>query len=152
MGQTQGQAAKKAEFMEAAAKMYEELREWRANHLSARLDEIAEQVSVRRRILMGQLLSELAGAADEQVEAPVCERCGEVMTYKGTPERDVLLREGEMKLGRAYFHCERCESGIFPPGRTAGADQACLEFGDDPAGATTSRGDTVAAAGDDSLC
>jgi hypothetical protein len=96
--------------------MYEELTAWRAEHLEASLDEIAEQVSVRRRALMGQLLSELAEAADERIEAPVCEQCGEAMTYKGTPVRGVVLGEGETQLARAYFHCERCESGLFPPG------------------------------------
>jgi len=97
MGQTHGQEEAKAAFVRAAAGMYEELATWRAQHLEASLDEIAEQVSVRRRTLMGQLLSELAEAADERIETPVCERCGEAMTYKGTPVRGVLL--GKRKRG-----------------------------------------------------
>lgn len=147
MGQTHGPAESKAAFVRAAAEMYEELTAWRARHLDASLDEIAEQVSVRRRALMGSLLSELAEAADEQVVAPVCEQCGEAMTYKGTPVRGVLLGEGETKLVRAYFHCERCERGFFPPGQAAGADGARLESQDDPTGGAAGGGDSVTSSG-----
>jgi hypothetical protein len=147
MGQTHGPAAAKAAFVCAATEMYEELTAWRARHLEASLDEIAEQVSVRRRALMGQLLSELAEAGDGRVEAPVCEQCGETMTYKGTPVRGVVLGEGETKLARAYFHCERCERGLFPPGPATGADGARLESQDDATGGAAGGGDSVASAG-----
>jgi hypothetical protein len=99
--------------------MYEELRAWRAQHLAADLDEIAEQVGVRRRALMGQLLSELAKAADESVMAPVCEQCGASMTSKGRLRREVLLGEGVMSLARAYWYCDSCGQGLFPPGYAA---------------------------------
>ena len=48
-----------AEFMAAVAEMYAELRQWRANHPRASFDEIAAQVTPRRRELMGQLLNQL---------------------------------------------------------------------------------------------
>jgi hypothetical protein len=127
--------------------MYEELTAWRAHHLAASLDEIAEQVSVRRRALMGALLSELAEAADEQVVAPVCEQCGAAMSYKGTPVRGVLLGEGETQLERAYFYCAGCGSGLFPPGRAVGADGARLESQDHPTGGAAGGGDSVASTG-----
>jgi hypothetical protein len=47
MGQTQ--SAEKAEFLQAAEAMYEELHAWRECHLDASFDEIAEQVTPRRR-------------------------------------------------------------------------------------------------------
>jgi hypothetical protein len=115
MGQTQGPEQTKAEFLRAAEAMYEELRTWRMHHLDASFDEIAEQVTPRRRALMGQLLRELATAADERIEAPVCEQCGERMSYRGTPARQVGHREGEVGLERAYWYCDHCEGGLFPP-------------------------------------
>jgi hypothetical protein len=115
-GEEMGEASGKTMFVTAAAAMYEELHQWRANHLEASIDEIAEEVGKRRRVLMGQLLSELAEAADERVLAPVCEGCGEAMTYKGRPTRDVLLSEGELHVTRAYFYCPACERGFSPPG------------------------------------
>lgn len=143
MGETEGKAA----FLRAAASMYEELRTWRAQHLEASLDEIAEQVSARRRVLMGALLSELAEAADEGVVAPVCERCGASMTYKGTPGREVLLGEGVMPFERAYWYCGSCEEGFFPPGRTAEDKQASLESQDDTTGVAAGSGDSVSPSG-----
>jgi hypothetical protein len=131
--------------------MYEELTAWRAQHLEASLDEIAEQVSVRRRELMGQLLSELAEAADERVVAPVCEGCGEAMSYKGTPVRGVVLGEGETKLERAYFYCEGCEGGIFPPGPPVAAKQTCVESEDHAGRLALGGGDPIASAGGASL-
>jgi hypothetical protein len=115
MGQTKGPDQAKTEFLHAAEAMYEELRTWRASHLDASFDEIANQVTPRRRALMGKLLSELATAADERIEAPVCEQCGAVMSYRGTPERQVGHREGDVGLARAYYACDHCGGGLFPP-------------------------------------
>lgn len=117
MGQTKGREQGKVEFVKSAERMYDELEEWRGQHLGASVDEIAAQVRVRRRELMGRLIAELAEKADERVIAPVCEGCGEAMEYKGTPERWVGHGEGEVRLERAYWYCDRCESGLFPPGR-----------------------------------
>ncbi len=115
MGQTKGVEQEKAEFVRAAEAMYEELHAWRARHLDASFDEIADQVTLRRRVLMGKLLNELAAKADERIEAPVCEQCGEAMRYRGRPERQVGHREGEVGLERAYYYCDSCEGGLFPP-------------------------------------
>jgi hypothetical protein len=115
MGQTKSAEQEKAEFLRAAEAMYEELQAWRARHLDASFDEIADQVTPRRRVLMGKLLKQLATAADERIEVPLCEQCGEAMRYRGTPERDVSHREGEVGLERAYYYCDHCEGGLFPP-------------------------------------
>ena len=107
-----------AEFMTAVAEMYAELRQWRANHAGASFDEIAAQVTPRRRELMGQLLDQLARqhGDGEVVEGLKCPECGQVMSYKGRPKRDVLHKEGATELSRAYYYCAQCETGLFPPG------------------------------------
>jgi hypothetical protein len=115
MGQTHGADQEKAEFLRAAEAMYEELRAWRAKHLDASFDEMAEQVTPRRRALMGRLLRQLAAEADERVEVPRCAQCGEAMRYRGTPERHVGHREGDVELARTYYYCDSCERGLFPP-------------------------------------
>jgi hypothetical protein len=122
MGQTQGREQAKAEFLRAAEAMYEELQAWRASHVEASFDEIAEQVTPRRRALMGQLLNELATAADERIAAPVCAQCGERMSYRGTPQRQVGHREGDVGLARAYYACDHCGGGLFPPRPPAEAE------------------------------
>ncbi len=115
MRQTKGKEQEKVEFLRAAEAMYEELHAWRARHLEASFDEIANQVTPRRRVLMGKLLNELAVKADERVEAPMCEECGAAMRYRGRPERQVGHREGDVELERAYYYCDSCEGGLFPP-------------------------------------
>src|SRR5262245_20206620 len=134
MGQMRSREQAKAAFVGAEAAMYEELQGWRASHLDASFDEIAEQVTQRRRGLMGQLLQELASAADERIVAPVCEQCGKRMRYAGTPEREVGHREGEVRLERAYYRCDHCGGGLFPPRPPAAAEPPCVESPDDPAG------------------
>lgn len=107
-----------AEFMVAVAAMYGELRAWRAKHPGASFDEIAAQVTPRRRALMGQLLEQLARqhGDGEVVEGVNCPECGQAMSYKGKPGRDVLHKEGPSELERAYYYCAQCETGLFPPG------------------------------------
>ncbi len=104
-----------AEFMAVVAEMYGELRQWRANHPQASFDEIAGQVTGRRRALMGQLLARQQGDG-EVVEGLSCPECGQAMSYKGTPKREVLHKEGGTELERAYYYCAQCEAGLFPPG------------------------------------
>lgn len=108
----------RAEFLQAATEMYEELRRWRRKHPGASFDEIAAQVTPRRRGLMGKLLAQLASqhGDGEEVEGLRCPDCGEAMSYKGKMRRDVEHLEGESKIGRAYYYCVQCEAGLFPPG------------------------------------
>ena len=105
-------------FLEATAKQYDELRQWREKYPEASFDEIAGHVTSRRRELMGRLLGQLAchHGDGEAVEGLPCPDCGGMMIYKGTPKRDVVHLEGETGLERAYYYCVHCESGLFPPG------------------------------------
>lgn len=112
----------KAAFLREAERMYDELHAWRAAHLDASFDEIGDQVTPYRRELVSKLVEQLAEEADESVEAPICEECGQAMRYRGKPERTVDHREGEVALERAYYHCDRCEAGLFPPGPTTEAE------------------------------
>ena len=117
MSEVERQRAK-AEMQQAFEQMWEDLYEWRAGHPTASFDEIAGQVTPRRRALMGQVLAHLACQhGDGAVVAGVrCPDCGQAMSYKGTPSRAVEHLEGEMELVRAYYYCAHCESGLFPPG------------------------------------
>jgi hypothetical protein len=108
---------------ELFSQMRTDLVTWRAAHPGATLDEIAAEVTPRRREMMGALLTELACQEGDGyvLEGLCCERCGERMVYKGTPKRELIHSEGEVTLARAYYHCPHCKSGLFPPGPTAGA-------------------------------
>ena len=112
------QEKERAEFLQAATEMYEELRCWRAKHAEASIDEIAGQVTLRRRELMGRLMAQLACqyGDGQAIEGVVCPDCGGPMIYKGKPGRVVAHLEGETALERAYYYCAQCEAGLFPPG------------------------------------
>lgn len=115
----------KAAFLREAEAMYEELRGWREANPQASFDEIAEQVTPRRRALMGELLGELAKQeGDGRYARVVCEECGEEMEASGRRSREVIHSEGEVRLERAYHHCGECGRGFFPPGPGVGTDES----------------------------
>ena len=105
----------KAAFMRDADAMYEELRLWRDQHPAASFDEIASQVTLRRRELMGGLLQKLAlQEGDGKYAEVTCPDCGEKMNASGHRIRWVVHSEGETELERSYHHCPECGSGLFP--------------------------------------
>ena len=110
----QGKEARRQAFEQMWSEMYE----WRAAHPEASFDEIAAQVTPRRRMLMGQFLAQLAAQHGDGtvIEGLSCPECGQAMSYKGKPKREVEHLEGELELVRAYYYCAHCESGLFPPG------------------------------------
>lgn len=111
--------SRKAEMVEQFEEMYEGLRSWRKANPQASYDELAEQVTPRRRALMGQLLKELAslGSEEELAKGVGCDECGQEMRYKGAYKRGVIhYLEGETKLERSYYECDQCQRRFFPPG------------------------------------
>ena len=127
------QEANKEQLLAQFEAMYEELYEWREAHPEASFDEIANQVTPRRRMLIGELLEQLARqhGSGQVAEGMMCEVCGEAMVYKGEPKRDIEHLEGESQLKRAYYYCARCEGGIFPPGSALEIGGTQLDTGDD---------------------
>ena len=96
----------KGRLMQTYAEMIDELRRWREENREASFDEIAAQVTPRRRKIMGELLAALAhqhgsGMVPEGLE---CEVCGQEMRYKGELSRAIEhYLEGETELERAYY-------------------------------------------------
>lgn len=109
----------KAGLQQAMGQMYDELWHWREKHPEATFDEMAAQVTPRRRAVMAELLRVLAGqhGTGQEAAGQVCPGCGGQMEYKGEPKREVEhYLEGETELNRAYYYCPQCKSGLFPPG------------------------------------
>ena len=122
----------KAAFMAKADAMYEEMRAWREQHPEASFDEIAAQVTPRRRNLMGGLLEQLAmQAGDGRYAEAKCPKCGMRMEASGQRKRAVVHAEGEAELERAYHHCPECGSGLFPPRRTVASNPSQLDAAND---------------------
>lgn len=67
----------------------------------------------RFQMMLAQALIE----AEEAKEArPCCPKCGAKMRHRGYREKRMVTRTGEVTVRRAYYRCEGCGSGIFPPG------------------------------------
>jgi hypothetical protein len=53
-------------------------------------------------------------------------RCGKTAHYAGRKEKTILTALGEMRLVRAYYHCDACRSGFCPRDRDLGVEGASL--------------------------
>ena len=77
-----------------------------------------EEVILDLRKQLSERMAEVVLQGEENVqppEDPVCPSCGEEMTYKGRRETTIGSRVGVVHLERGYWHCDRCQSGLFPP-------------------------------------
>jgi uncharacterized protein with PIN domain len=45
-----------------------------------------------------------------------CPTCGGRLRHKGYRSRRVVTETGEVTIKRAYYYCEHCRRGVFPPG------------------------------------
>jgi len=61
-------------------------------------------------------LVEQVSEEDVSVPGPVCPHCGQEMHYKGHKAKQLITETGEVTVKRAYYYCETCRSGFFPPG------------------------------------
>lgn len=112
-------AQRKAAFLEKAAHMYGDLEEWYDQHPEASFGEIEIETRRLRRELMGEGLAVLINGRDTgyQLDAPLCEVCGQAMEFKGHRPWGISGLEGETTLLRAYYVCPECEGEtFFPPG------------------------------------
>jgi hypothetical protein len=82
------------------------------------LSEIEETVEGLKFELTGTLVESVVEVRNkgERGPGPKCEGCGREMRYKGEKRREVVTSQGKIELERAYYYCEKCRVGIFPPG------------------------------------
>jgi hypothetical protein len=110
---------RKEAFLRKAEAMFEEMETWYDEHPEATFGEIEAEARRQRRELMGEALEVLVNGRDvgKGEEAPVCQGCGQKMTFKGYRRRRVVGLEGESVLERAYYVCPECAGEtVFPPG------------------------------------
>lgn len=65
-----------------------------------------------KAVIAQELLKE-SGGQDEGVDCP---GCGQRLGMKDYRSRQVVTEAGEVEIRRAYYYCEACRKGIFPPG------------------------------------
>jgi hypothetical protein len=111
-------AAIKTELIKKAERVIDELLDWHQATERPNLSQVEAKVLELRQ----RLSEEMAVTVIEQqatvrpVPGPRCGCCGQEMRYKGMKEKTVTSWVGALRLGRGYYYCDRCRTGLFPPG------------------------------------
>ena len=97
------------------------LREWRALHPRATLQEIEAELDQQLERLRAQMLQDLALASAARTargeERAVCPECGGALHDAGEHHRTLwTVGQQAVRLDRHYGTCPACGSRVFPPG------------------------------------
>lgn len=120
---------KKADLMNKAEQLIDQLLEWEAQADRPNLTQI-EDIVLKLRKELGQEMAE--ALLDEQAErtpvpGPTCPKCGKEMHYKGQRKKRVESRAGGLEVERGYYVCRACGETIFPPRSPAGPEPSEVE-------------------------
>ena len=119
----------KAELQAEAARLIDRLLDWTEQTDAPDLTAIEDEVLKLRQ----QFAEKLAEAAvDRQATAEpltvLCPQCGRPMHQKKKRQRRrVQSRVGSVPLQRAYYYCDHCRVGLFPPGPATEGGKAAVE-------------------------
>lgn len=116
MKKSQGEL--KAELMKAAEITIDKLLAWNEESEQPNLKQIEEIVLDLRQELSEKMTEAVLDSQEAVRPVPGvrCNSCHKEMRYKGMYAKTVSSWVGELKLKRAYFYCDCCKSGLFPPG------------------------------------
>jgi uncharacterized protein with PIN domain len=78
------------------------------------IEQMAVKAGLRFREAVAQRLVE--DSQERKVERPVCQECGARLKLKDYRTRRVETEAGEVEVRRAYYYCQACGRGFFPPG------------------------------------
>jgi hypothetical protein len=119
----------KAELQAEAERLIDALLDWTDKTEAPNLTQIEDEVLKLRQ----QFAEKLAEAAvDRQAAAELltvlCSQCGRPMHQKKKRQRRrVESRVGGVALKRAYYYCDHCRVGLFPPGSATAGGRGTVE-------------------------
>ena len=93
----------------------------------SQIEEIVNEVKFELTSMLVESVIEMQ-ASRYTGPGPKCEGCGREMRYKGEKRRpEIITSQGGIELERSYYYCEKCKSGLFPPGQAIGDQQSRVE-------------------------
>lgn len=117
---SKSQAEMKAELMQQAEALIDELIEWQAETEKRNFNQVEEKVVELRKKLSEEMTSVTLEEqeADQPVPGPACPDCQREMRYKVMKANTVSNSVGEVTFERGYYYCDHCRRGLFLPGPT----------------------------------
>ena len=108
----------KAELMKEAEAVIDDLLDWHETTERPNLSQVeAKVLELRQRLSEEMAVTVIEHqAAVRPVPGPRCGCCGQEMRYKGMKAKTVISWVGALRLERGYYYCDRCRTGLFPPG------------------------------------
>jgi len=92
-----------------------ELLEWSEANPGCTLGELEEKVKAWKGRAVVKVLEAAVALQGEGVWAQERCSCGGKWVFQGYRERQVMTSQGVIKVRRAYFTCDGCKAGLFPP-------------------------------------
>jgi len=122
-------AEMKAELQMEAERLIEALLDWTDQTDAPDLTAIEDEV-LKLRQQFGEKLAAVAVAQQPTAEPLTvkCPKCGRPMHQKKKRQRrSVQGRVGGVSLNRAYYYCDHCRVGLFPPGSATEGGRPAVE-------------------------
>lgn len=115
-------AQKRERLQSRAEGIIDKLLEWGERNEAPNLTQIEDEVLKLRQEFGQEMVSAVVEGeeAKQPAENPKCPTCGKAMRYKGQKGKELESRLGGLKLERGNYYCNRCKSGLFPPGPATG--------------------------------
>ena len=120
---------KRERLQRRAEEIIDKLLEWEERNEAPNLTQIEDEVLTLRQEFGQEMVTAVIKGeeAKQPVENPKCPTCGKAMRYKGQKGKEVESRLGGLKLERGNYYCNRCKSGLFPPGPATGDRESVVE-------------------------
>lgn len=103
----------KARIAELARQLAEEFEEIDESDGTCWLDAV-ENRAIEIGDALSTQLTERLSARQAREEKACCQECGNVGTFRGERERELIGRRGPIKIQEPEFYCACCRKSFFP--------------------------------------